>query len=279
MAHKIVDLDSITIADDYMFVSVFSDPERCRKLLERVLSMRIRKVVMTSGEKTLAPEIASHGIRMDVYAEDDANTVYDVEMQHTQKGDLALRSRYYQSIIDADLLKRGQPYQELRRSFVVFICTHDPFRSNLAKYEFKLRCIEADLPLHDLTSRVFVNASAWERCDDPQLRAFLRYLQNGIMEDEDEFLLDVDAAVQRMRARPEWRTSRMNFEQYILAERYEAKAEGKAEDRAELARLSAALRKAGRLDEFWAALEDESVAKRLLEEFGIGNLETSNNVD
>lgn len=37
---------------------------------------------------------------MDVYVEDDNNTVFDIEMQTTKQKDLPKRSRYYQGMID-----------------------------------------------------------------------------------------------------------------------------------------------------------------------------------
>ena len=269
-----LDFDSINITDDLMFHDVFSDPERCRKLLERLLSMRIKKVVITSTEKTLVPWIDAHGIRMDVYSEGCEGTVYDVEMQASREGDLALRSRYYQSTIDGDLLKKGLPYRELRQSFVIFVCTYDPFGAKLPRYTFVPRCLETDLELSDHAARVFINASAWERCENASLRSFLHYLKSGIMEQDDDFLYDVDAAVRKARESHEWRTRRMNWEQYIMDKEYAARAEGIAEGKAErskeLSALAAALREAGRTDEFWSALDDANAAQTLFAEFGIG---------
>ena len=260
-----IDLDSITLADNYMVVTVFSDPEHCRQLLERLLGMRIRKVVLATGEKALAPSPESHGIRMDVYAEDDANTVYDVEMQASLKGNLGLRARYYQSTIDGDLLAKGVPYSELRRSFVIFVCTFDPFGLELARYTFTSRCSEKEFELNDRCARVFINADAWQQCEDPRLRTFLRYLKRGIIEGDDQFLRDIDAAVRRTREGQEWRTSRMKWEQHIMEER----AEARAEDRAEMRLLAEALVADGRPELIVQALADEELYDRLLERYGI----------
>ena len=108
MASEEFDLDRLTLTDNYLFITVFSDPERCRKLLERILGFPIRRVVITEGEKTVVPGYQAHGIRMDVYAEDDDRTVYDIEMQPTKHKELGLRSRYYQSSIDQACIKRGE---------------------------------------------------------------------------------------------------------------------------------------------------------------------------
>ena len=82
-----IDWSSITIRDNYMFVTVFSDPELCRELLQRILGFRIRKVEISQSEKTLKTDYFSHAIRMDVYAA-DADAIYDIEMQSSDKCDL-----------------------------------------------------------------------------------------------------------------------------------------------------------------------------------------------
>ena len=274
-----LDYEGITLTDNYMFVTVFSDPERCRQLLERVLGMRIRKVVLTVGEKALAPAPGSHGIRMDVYAQDDAGTVYDVEMQKSRKGELGLRSRYYQSTIDGDLLETGLPYRKLRKSLVIFICTYDPFERGLPRYTFAARCAEAEFSLDDRTSRIFINATAWEKCREPRLRAFLHYLESGIIDDDDSFVRDVDAVVNKTRERHEWRVSRMKWEQYILEERAEAAAEaeargeaqGEARGAAKMGLLAEALVADGRPELIAQAVADHGLFERLLERYGISD--------
>ena len=51
------------------------------------------------------------GIRLDVYAKDENNTCYNVEMQMTKKPALGRRSRYYQSQMDMDILYQEENMQ------------------------------------------------------------------------------------------------------------------------------------------------------------------------
>lgn len=67
------------------------------------------------------------GVRLDVYAADDEKTVYDIEMQATSNKNLPKRSRYYQGMIDLNLIKKGEDYKTLRKSYIIFICIFDPF--------------------------------------------------------------------------------------------------------------------------------------------------------
>ena len=52
----------------------------------------------------------SKGIRLDIYLEDDDNTVFNLEMQTTTYKELPKRSRYYQGIIDLNMIEKGESY-------------------------------------------------------------------------------------------------------------------------------------------------------------------------
>ena len=46
------DFDQITLKDDFMFFSVMSDKELCKELLERILDIKIKKLVYVAGQDT-----------------------------------------------------------------------------------------------------------------------------------------------------------------------------------------------------------------------------------
>ena len=48
------------------------------------------------------------------------NTVYDIEMQTTRQKDLPKRTRYYQGMIDLNLIQKDMRYSELKKSYVNF---------------------------------------------------------------------------------------------------------------------------------------------------------------
>ena len=143
---KEIDWDSLTFANNYVFLEVMNNKERCQYLIEKVLHIPIKKVLHIAAERhTNSPRLSSKSIRLDVYVETLDGTVIDIEMQVTGKGstiyrgageeivagELPLRTRYYQSLISMDMLRRGMDYTELRKSYVVFICTFDPYCKGL----------------------------------------------------------------------------------------------------------------------------------------------------
>ena len=54
--------------------------------------------------------------------------------------DLPKRGRYYQGLIDMDLLEKGNVYSELNKSIIIFICTFDYYKMGLYKYTFNNIC-------------------------------------------------------------------------------------------------------------------------------------------
>ena len=65
-------------------------------------------------------------------------------------------SNFYQSLMDVDNLLRGQSYADLKESYVIFICTQDPFGKGLPVYTFRSVCGEdGSILLNDKSVKVF----------------------------------------------------------------------------------------------------------------------------
>ena len=120
--HTIKPWEDLTITDDYMFKLVMKHPRICQRLIEKILNIKIKHIKYLETEKTLDNSYTGKGIRLDVYVEGD-NVIYDIEMQvqHYDDTEFAYRTRYYQSMIDNDVLPAGtKHYTELKNSFIIF---------------------------------------------------------------------------------------------------------------------------------------------------------------
>jgi len=290
------DWNTITITDPYMFGTVFRNPELCKELLEMVLNIPIDHISFTDEEESKVPELGAKGIRMDVYAADGKGTVYDIELQNVNEGNLARRSRYYLSANDMDCITRGVLYEDMSDSFVVFICTFDPLGRDRVRYTVTPHCREDKVEMPDGATRVFVNARAWDKCDDDRLQGFLRYLL-GDTADGGDFSKKVDDVVRSVRQRPEWRRNRMKLELYLEEQRLRAikegleqgreqgleqgleqgreqgleqgREQGREEEQRINALLTQALADAGRVDELSSAMLNPAVREALLKELNI----------
>ena len=130
---KIKPFEKLKFHDDFMFGLVMQDKKLCREVLECLLGIKIRHLEYAEPQKDFTPLYTAHGIRLDVYVR-DGDTVYDVEVQNRNEHDMGKRTRYYQSMMDADSLLKGHVYSELKRCVIIFLCRFDPFKKGIPWY-------------------------------------------------------------------------------------------------------------------------------------------------
>ena len=217
--------ESLTLANNFLFCAVMRrNPELCRELLEILLHIEIEKIEIPETELSIQDAFDSKGIRLDVYTKSDGR-VFDIEMQTTKKLDLPKRARYYQSIIDSANLTVGADYDELKDSYVIFICLDDIFGKGLPVYTFENLCMEnKETKLNDRAFKLFFNASACDRLNSESERNFFRFLKNN--ETSDDFTQKLNETVGKAKQSAELRGHYMTWEQNIKEERKLAYMDG-----------------------------------------------------
>ena len=142
--------ENIGISDDFMFGKLMQSPDLCKKLLQRIFpDVPIDHIEYPELQKTINPDPYAKGVRLDVYVTGDEK-IFDVEMQTVLNRNLPMRSRYYSSLIDMQALDKGEDYEKLPESFVIFICLKDPYIYGLHFYSFqRLSCQMNGLKLND----------------------------------------------------------------------------------------------------------------------------------
>ena len=132
--------DELTFTDDFIFHKVMTQNEHiCKKVIELCIGRKVNRIRYKDGQKSLKPSPDGHGIRLDVYLEDDLQTLYDIEMQTSYHKFIGKRIRYYDSVMTINSLESGKQYEELPNSYIIFICLYDPFGMGRAVYEFTKR--------------------------------------------------------------------------------------------------------------------------------------------
>ena len=213
----IVDWNKITLANNFVFCRVMeAEPELCRKLVELLLGFEVKKIKIVKSEYALKAGLLDKGIRMDVYCKAD-DRVIDLEMQTVVKSDLAKRTRYYQSLIDMDLLTQGKPYSSLKESYIVFLCLSDPLKQNLPVYFFENACREMpEVKLNDGAYKVFFNAEKCAIMGNEKLKAFFEFLRG--QEPCDTFTDKLNRIVEKLKTDAMFRGQYMTWEQSIHEE-------------------------------------------------------------
>ena len=225
--------ENLTIQDRFLFAKVMGQKENCLPLLQRLFpELNITDIRYIEAEKTVEGSIDSKAVRLDVYVHDSAQRAFTLEMQVDDRGNLPLRSRYYSSMMDEDLLGKGQDYDEILPIYVIFICPFDLFGKSLHRYTFMNFCSEdTSLPLGDGSAKIFLNTKGTADDVSKEVLAFLNYV-NGTFTPGDEYISLLDLAVKKARKNAVWRREFMIYEMEIRHEKKLARADGLAEGRA-----------------------------------------------
>lgn len=160
-----------------------------------------------------------YSVRLDIYVEDGKETVYNIEMQTTENRNLPKRTRYYQGMIDLNILEKGDNYKDLKRSFVIFVCTFDLFGEGRHIYTFENRCNQnPELDLGDDTTKIILNTKGTIDDVTPEMKKLLDFIDGK--EPEDDFTRELEEAVQSVRKNEKWRLDYMTL-QMNYQEKYE----------------------------------------------------------
>ena len=146
-------------------------------------------------------------------------------MQRSNHKNLAKRSRYYQGNIDLDLISKGEDYIQLKKSFVIFICTFDPFGFSLPVYTFKNTCQEKkDFTLEDNSTKIIFNASDYKKENNLEIKSILEYLINR--NSTNDFTDKINQQVEKLKYDERFKGEYMmvNLHEWELSER--AKKQG-----------------------------------------------------
>ena len=218
--------DDLTISDDFMFGIIMRQSKYCKPFLETVLGIKIDHIEYPKVQEVINLDIKAKSIRLDVYVDDGKNTVYNVEMQNVSKPDQPKRMRYYQDLIDLDLIEKGQDYKELKDNIVIFVCTFDPFKLGRHYYSFENICIEDhELRLNDGTKKIILNTKGIIDDIRPDLKALLDFIDGN--DPEDDFTKELSVAVNDARHSKKWRVQYMNLQLAYLDKLNEGKELGK----------------------------------------------------
>ncbi|MEE1194367.1 MAG: Rpn family recombination-promoting nuclease/putative transposase, partial [Phascolarctobacterium sp.] len=229
--------------NDFMFKEVMkSNKELCKRLVGSIMQQDIEDIVYIETEKTLQPYYDSRGIRLDVILADDNHTRYNLEMQARNvisKAGVALlpkRTRYYQSVIDMDMLKQGENFDQLNPLVLIFICTFDFYKEGRYVYTFKSRCLEnLELELANDVTVKLVNAKGKHGQVNTLLKNFLRYVMTN--EPVDDFTEDVERQVWAVKndkkAREEYMVLQAKIREHEIVAYEAGEAQGHAAGLAE----------------------------------------------
>ena len=165
------------------------------------------------------------------------------KMQTGESPPLDKRARYYHANMDLDFLEQGRPYDDLKPSYVIFICIFDRFKRDEPVYFFRSWDVEKGLPLDDLSYTIVLNTKCSSEKVPEALKSFYEYLNDPKKNQTSELTRMIDERVRKFNS-DGWRKKYMTFE-YMLNERErkglelgieQGRSEGEAKKQHEIAK-------------------------------------------
>lgn len=191
------------ITNDFVFNNVMQIGTNCRDLLRAILpELNIQKVTTLTTQKQIDDQQFSHGVRLDVYAEDDHQRIYDIEMQAERRAAIGQRLRYYQSKLEKDSLPKGLDYGRIKDTYIIFLMPFDFFGAGLKQYYLDAWQVRSlDIPLHTGALAMILNSRGTKCSVTPELQSFFS-LMNGNYDVNNDFGKRILADIETVKRSP-----------------------------------------------------------------------------
>lgn len=230
------ELKDLNLLDRFLFAEAVEDPETLQDMLEIILGKDVVLKHLPQTEKEERKSLWTKQIRMDVWAMDEENVIYDTEVQQRNTYNLPKRSRLYHGLIDSKLLKPGEiDYGKLNDVFVIMAMPFDLFGRGLYRYTFRMGCEEVPgLELNDGATRIFLNTHGADKTGvSDELIALLNYLEHTSQQAAEasgnEKIRRMHRKIETIRSSEEIGVKYMNEYEEKMLERQEGKKEAQKE--------------------------------------------------
>ncbi len=229
-------LQDLTLLDRFLFAEVMEDPTTFENILSIILGEDISIIGRPQSEHESRTSPLKRQVRLDVWAEDEADAVYNVEAQKENTKNLPHRSRFYQALIDSKLLDPGEvDFSNMKDCYSIIIAPFDLFGKGLYQYTFQMTCNETGQTLGDGAIRIFLNTHGKNPEDiSPELKELLYYMEHTTEEItcSTSRLQEIKDHVNIVKSSEEIGVKYMQEWEEKILEKRKARAEGLAEGRA-----------------------------------------------
>lgn len=226
-------LQDLTLLDRFLFAEVMEDPKTFENILSIILGEDISIKGRPQSEHESRTSPLKRQVRLDVWAEDETDAVYNVEAQKENTKNLPHRSRFYQALIDSKLLDPGEvDFSNMKDCYSIIIAPFDLFGRGLYQYTFQMTCAETDQLLEDGATRIFLNTHGKNSEDiSPELKELLYYMEHTTEEIScsTSRLQEIKNHVNIVKSSEEIGVKYMQEWEEKILEKRKARAEGRAE--------------------------------------------------
>lgn len=164
------DLGQLTLLSDVFMSVVLSDIRACQHVV-RILTENPGIRLKSVRTQYVISKAVARGARLDVLAEEQAGTLYHLEIENTDAVDHPRRTRFYGALTDSELLRKGDGYGILPDRRIFYISRTDIWKKGYTVYEEEKRFRQTGLLHKDGAHVTYVNTAV----DDGSRIAKLMY--------------------------------------------------------------------------------------------------------
>ena len=144
--------------DDFLTKCFEGSPECIELVLRIVLDMKDLKVLDVRTQ-VFVENLLNRSVRLDILATDSSGRKFNIEIQRADKGAGKKRARYNSSMMDANLLEKGEDFESLPETYVVFITENDVMKKGKPLYKVERCIMETGEKFGDGSHIVYVNGA------------------------------------------------------------------------------------------------------------------------
>lgn len=115
--------------------------------------------VMDVHTQVFVENLVNFSVRLDILATDSSGTKYSIEIQRADKGAGRKRAIYNSSMLDANLLQKGEDFSELPETYVIFVTENDVLGKGLPLYPVERYILVTGERFEDGAHILYVNGA------------------------------------------------------------------------------------------------------------------------
>lgn len=152
-------LRGFRLLDDDFLTKCFEGDTASIELVLRIVLEKPDLKVLDVHTQVFVENLLNRSVRLDILATDSTGAKLNVEIQRSDKGAGRKRARYNSSMMDANLLKKGEDFDQLPETWVIFITENDVMAKGLPLYPVERCFLETGKKFEDGSHILYVNGA------------------------------------------------------------------------------------------------------------------------
>ncbi len=231
-------LEDLNMIDAFLFDKATTSVQNAvmisKVIIKRATGLDVKNIVVETEKQIPGMDLNKRGIRLDVYlteedmkAGKDILRLFDIEPNNYYEPDLPRRSRFYQSLIDSQLMPSNTPFRKLPDIFMIWILPYDPFGDDRMIYTVKNMVAENNqIVYNDGSIKLFLYTKG-TKGGSKELKELLTYLEDTTLANAvDSDLREIQKIVDNVKADSRERERFMTLQEMIYYEKRDSREDG-----------------------------------------------------